>query len=209
MDANWRFVVIHHDCVMFNVNRSFFKNLKGKSEEKNPISIFSSKVPQILTIHQQKSAAGISLKALVIETISYTVSTLYNFTNGYRILNYFEYIILLGQNYLLILIILFYRKQINQKFLVTVIIYSIIGFLFSMHILPKAILTFLIVRLISNLFKLWNYLTNILNFKPGTLPMSATSKILQLLEIIKTKDSSSISEITWFISAFTNASKFN
>lgn len=39
--------------------------------------------------------------------------------------------------------------------------------------------------------------------------MSATSKILQLVEIIKAKDSSSISEITWFISAFTNLSEFS
>lgn len=37
--------------------------------------------------------------------------------------------------------------------------------------------------------------------------MSATSKILQFMEIIRSKDSSSISEITWFISAFTNATR--
>lgn len=37
--------------------------------------------------------------------------------------------------------------------------------------------------------------------------MSATSKILQLVEIIRAKDSSSISAVTWFISAFTNLSK--
>lgn len=38
--------------------------------------------------------------------------------------------------------------------------------------------------------------------------MSATSKILQFVEIVKAKDSSAISPITWFISAFTNLSKF-
>lgn len=127
------------------------------------------------------------MKGLVIETVSYTVSTLYNYTNGYRILNYFEYIILLCQNYTLIAIVLFYRNQIrNQKLLMMAVAYFFVTSLFGMHILPKSILTFLI---------------------PGTLPMSATSKILQLVEIIKSKDSSSISSITWFISAFTNATR--
>lgn len=37
--------------------------------------------------------------------------------------------------------------------------------------------------------------------------MSATSKILQFVEIVRAKDSSAISPITWFISAFTNLSK--
>jgi uncharacterized protein with PQ loop repeat len=149
-------------------------------------SCLISKVPQIMTIYQQKSTAGLSMKGLVIETVSYTISTLYNFTNGYRILNYFEYIILLTQNYMLIVIVLFYRKQLNQKFIGAAVLYVFVASLFSMYILPKSILTFLI---------------------PGTLPMSATSKILQLLEILRTKDSSSISAITWFISAFTNATR--
>lgn len=85
------------------------------------------------------------MKGLVIETVSYTVSTLYNFTNGYRILNYFEYIILLAQNYMLIVIVLFYRKQINQKFLGSAAVYALVAFLFASYILPKSILTFLIV----------------------------------------------------------------
>jgi hypothetical protein len=87
------------------------------------------------------------MKGLIIETVSYTISTLYNFTNGYRMMNYFEYIILLAQNYALIVIVLFYRKQINQKFLVTVGIYAIVATLFVLHILPKSILTLLIVSL--------------------------------------------------------------
>lgn len=101
-------------------------------------------------------------------------------------MNYFEYIILLAQNYALIVIVLFYRKQINQKFLTLVGIYVLVASLFAMYILPKSILTL---------------------FIPFTLPMSATSKILQFLEIYKAKDSSTISSITWFISAFTNATR--
>ncbi|KAG5677825.1 hypothetical protein PVAND_007549 [Polypedilum vanderplanki] len=149
-------------------------------------SCLIAKVPQIITIFKAKSAAGLSMKSLGIETASYTVSTLYNFTNGYKILNYFEYIILLVQNYMLIGIVLFYRKQLNQKFIGFATLYWIIAALFTFSILPKSILTLMI---------------------PGTLPASVISKTLQLLEIIRTKDSSSISAITWFISAFTNATR--
>lgn len=101
-------------------------------------------------------------------------------------MNYAEYIILLAQNYVLIIIVLFYRKQINQKFLIAIGVYVTVATLFGIHFLPKSILTLLI---------------------PGTLPMSATSKILQFVEIVRSKDSSAISEITWFISAFTNATR--
>jgi len=149
-------------------------------------SCLVSKFPQILTIYRQKSAKGVSLKSLTIEVISYSVSTLYNYTNQYRWTNYFEYVILIIQDYILIAIVLFYRRELNRKTVIIFVCYAFVVSLFGISILPKTILTFLI---------------------PGTLPMSATSKILQLVEIIKTKDSSSISAITWFISAFTNLTR--
>ena len=111
------------------------------------------------------------MKGLIIETVSYTISTLYNYTNDYRLMNYFEYVILLIQNYALIFIVLFYRKQINQKFLMAVGIYVFVALLFSTSILPKSILTLLIVRLISfknqftnGIFLAW-YLTDECNIK--------------------------------------------
>ena len=164
----------------------------------------SSKFPQILTIYQQKSAVGISLKSLTIEVISYTVSTLYNFTNGYRLMNYFEYVVLIVQDYILVVIVLFYRRQITTKTLVIFFSYALVIALFASGVLPKSILMFLIVSWM--LFKIqWMIIFS----QPGTLPMSATSKILQLVEIFKTKDSSSISSITWFISAATNFGEVN
>lgn len=107
---------------------------------------FSSKFPQIHTIYQQKSAQGISLKSLTIEVISYSVSTLYNFTNGYRLMNYFEYIILLIQDYILVVIVLFYRKQITTKTLIVFGSYAFFVFMFAGNVFPKSVLTFFIVR---------------------------------------------------------------
>lgn len=137
--------------------------------------------------------------------VSYSVSTLYNFTNGYRWMNYFEYVILLIQDYILVAIVLFYRGEITRKTIYITLAYVSVVALFVFGILPKNMLTLLIVsaRIVHKVVKLHQ-----IYFQPGTLPMSATSKILQLVEIIKAKDSNSISSITWFISAFTNLSEY-
>jgi hypothetical protein len=39
-------------------------------------------------------------------------------------------------------------------------------------------------------------------------PVSASSKVVQLIEILRTKNAESISILTWFLSAFTNFSKY-
>lgn len=108
-------------------------------------SFDSSKFPQIHTIYQQKSATGISLKSLTIEIVSYTVSMLYNFTNGYRLMNYLEYVVLIVQDYMLVAIVLYYRKSITRKAIGITTVYFIIMTLFGASILPKSLLTFCIV----------------------------------------------------------------
>lgn len=113
----------------------------------NFVLFLSSKLPQILTIYQQKSTQGLSLKSLTIEVCSYSVSTLYNFTNQYRLINYFEYIILIIQNYMLIAIVLFYRRQINSRTAAFTAVYVAVVALFAFSVLPKNILTLLIVSL--------------------------------------------------------------
>lgn len=40
-------------------------------------------------------------------------------------------------------------------------------------------------------------------------PISASSKIVQLLTILRARNAESVSPLTWFISAFTNLSKFS
>jgi hypothetical protein len=101
-------------------------------------------------------------------------------------LTYFEYILLLAQEYVLIAIILYYNGMLNKKSYIGAGIYVLLVFLFGTHILPNSILLY---------------------FLPLTTPISATSKTMQLVSIIRSKDSSSVSLTTWFISAFTNATR--
>lgn len=39
-------------------------------------------------------------------------------------------------------------------------------------------------------------------------PISISSKVMQLLAIVRAKNADSVSPLTWFISALTNSSKF-
>ncbi|TMW45353.1 hypothetical protein DOY81_009566 [Sarcophaga bullata] len=59
--------------------------------------------------------------------------------------------------------------------------------------------------IIATLKFILNYSLIILQFLvPFCTPIGATSKVLQLLAILKSKDASSVSRTTWALSAFTN-----
>lgn len=53
-----------------------------------------------------------------------------------------------------------------------------------------------------------NTIFHILLLQPLCTPIGASSKVVQLFEILRSKNSECISILTWFISAFTNFSKF-
>lgn len=93
----------------------------------------------------------------MIECVSYSVSTLYNFTNSYKWSNYFEYVILLIQDYILIATILFFRGEITRKCAYISLTYCVVLALFALGFMPKNILSFLIVSC-SNFLK---YVENI------------------------------------------------
>lgn len=128
------------------------------------------------------------MTGLLMETCSYTVSMLYNYTNDYAILNYLEYPILLLQEYVLVYFVLKYKELLEAKNTKLYIgLYWAIFLFFALRLAPSWILVVLI---------------------PFTTPVSASSKVLQLIAILRSKDSQTVSLMTWFISAFTNLSEF-
>ncbi|KAG8042617.1 hypothetical protein G9C98_005251 [Cotesia typhae] len=147
---------------------------------------FILKVPQILNLLAVKSAKGMSILGLMLELTSYTVTTCYNYTNGYSLLSYLEYPIILIQEYILIYLVLKYLKMINKLTIAIASCYFVVGTCILVGIIPKVILTFL---------------------TPMGTPISASSKIVQLLAIVRSKNSESVSILTWFISAFTNMTR--
>ncbi|CAH0548094.1 unnamed protein product [Brassicogethes aeneus] len=144
---------------------------------------FILKVPQIINILKLKNARGISLIGLLMELSSYTIMMSYNYRNNYALLSYMEYPIILFQELILIFFVLYYKSQLNIISVFISGIYFTIAGSFLIGIVPIGVLAFLV---------------------PLCTPIGASSKVVQLFEIIRTKNSDSVSVLTWFISAFTN-----
>lgn len=131
------------------------------------------KVPQISKLLESKSAKGISFVSLLLELTryeifnlilkqfhlhkfkkcvyiffgcSYSVVSCYNFTNGYSMLSYVEYPIILIQEYILIYLVLKYLNLLNSQTLLAVIVYFLICAGLLTQIIPKTVLTILVVR---------------------------------------------------------------
>lgn len=145
-----------------------------------------AKVPQIKTLFAIKSAKGISPTALYLELLSYTVMMSYNYCNGYSFLSYMEYPILLIQEYVLILLVLKYKRKLGKDAYIAAAGYFVVTSLCLSKIIPTVFLALLV---------------------PLCTPIGATSKVMQLIEIIRSKDSTSVNLTTWFISAFTNLTR--
>ncbi|XP_065161783.1 solute carrier family 66 member 3 [Atheta coriaria] len=144
---------------------------------------FIQKIPQVINIVRVKNARGINLTGLIMELCSYTIMFSYNYRHGYALLSYMEYPIILAQQMVLILFVLYYNGSFNMASSVGACIYFCFAAGFLSGILPRELLIFLV---------------------PMCTPIGASAKVVQLFEILKTKESESISLLTWSISAFTN-----
>ncbi|KAK9696142.1 PQ loop repeat [Popillia japonica] len=181
----WRYAV---DTKYTNMvlDRGNFNIIQAVSDFLSVVTIticFLLKVPQILTLIKVKHARGINLIGLLMELTSYTVMFSYNFRSGYALLTYMEYPIILIQELILILIVVIYKGYANVWAFILVQGYVMVTAGFLTGIIPREILTFLV---------------------PLCTPIGASSKVVQLLEIIRLKNADSVSLLTWFISAFTN-----
>lgn len=146
--------------------------------------------------------------ALLLELGSYTTTMSYNFVRGYSYLSYLEYPILLIQEYVLIYCVLKYNGMLNSRTTIYALLYVGIAGLFLTQTIPPSVLTMLLVsRRMEIRLKDVNNLS-LSSIQPLCTPVGATSKIMQLAAILKSKDSSTVSQVTWAISAFTNSSEW-
>lgn len=130
----------------------------------------------------------------------------YNFRNNYALLSYMEYPIILIQEIILIMCVIYYKGYVNYKAFLGGILYFVIAASFLFGIFPRELLIFLVVskKKSRNELGVKKYF-----FQPLCTPVGASSKVVQLLEIIRSKNAEAVSILTWFISFFTNFSKLN
>lgn len=94
---------------------------------------------------------GISTTSLLLELCGYTVMALYNYTYSYSLLSYLEYPILLAQEYVLIGLVLQYKRILNQRCFAFIGAYWVIVLLFAYQICPRFLLAMAVVSKFVNL----------------------------------------------------------
>ncbi|GLV45677.1 uncharacterized protein CBL_02697 [Carabus blaptoides fortunei] len=171
------------------VLREEFSYLQTLSDILSLITIGSClilKVPQISTLLRVKNANGINLVGLLLELTSYTIMFSYNYRNGYALLSYMEYPIILVQELVLVYLVIYYKGLVGVHSLIGASLYFFMAGGFLLGFLPREALMFLV---------------------PLCTPIGASSKVVQLFEILRSKNAESVSVLTWFISAFTNLTR--
>ncbi|GCC23915.1 solute carrier family 66 member 3 isoform X1 [Chiloscyllium punctatum] len=136
------------------------------------------KLPQIITVISAKTARGLSVRSLLLELIGFLIFLTYQTYYEYPLTTYLEYPVLIVQDVILLMCILFYNGNIGTALPYTILF--IIGWrLLTIHKL--------IIDLAMSL----------------STCISALSKYAQLQSLWKTHDSDQVSALTWSLAIYT------
>lgn len=139
------------------------------------------KVPQILSVLNARSTKGLSLSSVLLEEIGYSILLTYNFALGYPLASYFEYTVLVLQDFILIIAILHFDG------------------LLKIHTLPAFLLYFLVYTGIALRWFPDFVLTTVISL---VTPLSFSSKFAQIKLLYTSKNPGQVSLATWGIVAY-------
>ncbi|XP_042189474.1 solute carrier family 66 member 3 isoform X2 [Callorhinchus milii] len=138
------------------------------------------KFPQIFTVIAAKNARGVSVRSLLLELIGFLVFLTYQTYYEYPPVTYLEYPILIAQDAILLMFVLFFNGNIGTA-------------------LPYAILLIIGWRLLTVHKVIIDVAMNMSTF------ISASSKYAQLKSLRETRDSGQVSALTWGFAVYTSA----
>ncbi|KAI8982395.1 hypothetical protein BDF20DRAFT_987297 [Mycotypha africana] len=133
------------------------------------------KIPQILTILKNRSAAGLSLSSYIIETLSYFITLAYNMRQGNPFSTYGEMMFIVIQNIVIISLMFVYSRQ-HASLLITLLGLGAAFYVLNNQKLVSAVL-------MSSLLAL-------------TIPLNLSSKIPQIQTNFKNKSTGQLSVFT-------------
>ena len=151
------------------------------------------KLPQLLKIINSQSAFGVPFSTYSLEVWAYLVSTIYAFRSNLPISTYGENVSLTLQNMLITLLIIYYSPSASLPLSGGSSIRS------SSKTLPITLAT--TVMIVTTAFLLSPTLcsADLLTFFQGTtIPISLVSKIPQILELHRNKETGNLSSIVVF-----------
>ncbi|CAF1109998.1 unnamed protein product [Adineta steineri] len=150
------------------------------------------KVPQIYRIYKTKNVESVSLSSVLLEETAYTLVLTYNLWRNYPLSTFFEYIFLFIQDLLLLWALSKYstketkeKGKLNDRStpLYGILAFSVYLFLGIVGLVPAA----------------WMRICTML-----VIPISASSKIVQLRTILSNKSAGQVSRPGWMIACYNN-----
>ncbi|XP_054152900.1 solute carrier family 66 member 3-like [Oppia nitens] len=144
------------------------------------------KIPQLIALLKSKSSRGLSLQSLVLEFWAYMTMTSYSLANSYPLSMFCEYPILLIQDIIIIYLILHFNQSLNFKCFLTFVLICLFHTSIAIQVIP--------IKVSVILIQLGN-------------PIGWYSKAIQMLTIVKNKDSGQVSALTWFLNACSCAAR--
>ena len=141
------------------------------------------KLPQISVIWRNKSVTGINRTSLLIEMWNFMMSMSYSAHFGYPITLYFEYVGMLAQDLIIVYFVIRLSEQqsfpTNRQIVVLILVAATLHTTIGIRLLPK----YVPITLITT-----------------GLPSGIVSRVIQIRQIIRNKDSGNLSAGTWFMS---------
>lgn len=147
---------------------------------------FIVKLPQIFAIFNSGSSQGLSLAGLLLEECGYSIMFTYHFAMDYPLLTYFEYALLLLQDLVLIMMVLYFSGFLNLKVLALAGIYISVFVGLALNMYPDFVLK-IAIGLVT--------------------PLSVSSKAAQILTLYKKKDPGQVSLLSWCIASYGSTSR--
>ncbi|NXK92586.1 PQLC3 protein, partial [Formicarius rufipectus] len=140
------------------------------------------KLPQLAAVLAAGSARGLSVSSLLLELAGFLVFLRYQIYYGYPLQTYLEYPIIIAQDALLLLCILYFNGKTRRGLFFAAVFWGA-WYMLTLH---KWII---------------DLTMNLCTF------LSAASKLVQLQCLWQTKDSGEVSALTWAMSAYTCATR--
>ena len=134
------------------------------------------KIPQILKVLYNSSAVGLSLSSVLLETAAYAISLAYNVRSGNPFSTYGETFFIVLQNFILLMLILYYNRRPASLVLVTLLNAAGLYALLTPDIVDKSYLVYLQASTIpiTVLSKIPQIMVNFVNKSTGQLSAFAT-----------------------------------
>eukprot|EP01102_Stenamoeba_stenopodia_P019658 TRINITY_DN7473_c0_g1_i1.p1 TRINITY_DN7473_c0_g1~~TRINITY_DN7473_c0_g1_i1.p1 ORF type:complete len:269 (-),score=77.08 TRINITY_DN7473_c0_g1_i1:194-907(-) len=136
------------------------------------------KLPQIAIILRTKDVKQVSKTMFYLEVTCYTIAVAYAFHNNFPFNTYGETVFILIQDFIIVFLLHHYSNSLNGVFFASAAGYAAVCYAFYTGLVPDTVLT---------------------QLQALVVPLSVSSRVPQIISNFKTKNTGSLSFISFFL----------